>query len=238
MSKRLRSNFFVSVPKNFVGDHFDASNNFGYRKILCIRKGYHYFPSKFIFLSQSAEKIRRGALLCFEKIQVSKSFMHRRGWHHSFVDFFCLTVPKNFRGTLLCFRKFLVWKKIWIGGGGASQISGENFLSHSAKKIRGEPFNVSDNLGYRKTLYIIGGYHDFPSIFFLFFFDRKTSQGTLLCMTKFRVSRNFLHEGDITIFSQGVARFSIDYFMSQSTETFLGEPFSVSLISGVEKFHR
>ena len=31
----------------------------------------------------------------------------------------------------------------------------------------GEPFNVSEILGHRKALCIIGGYHDFPSEFFL-----------------------------------------------------------------------
>ena len=36
---------------------------------------------------------------------------------------------------------------------------------------------------------------------------------------------------------RGVARFSVDYFMSHSTKTFVGEPFSVSLISVIEKFY-
>ena len=40
---------------------------------------------------------------------------------------------------------------------GVSRFSVENFWSHSAEKYRGHPFNVSENLGYRKILCIIGG---------------------------------------------------------------------------------
>ena len=57
-------------------------------------------------------------------------------------------------------------------------------------------------------------------------------------MTKFRVTKDFLHEGDNTIISQkrwGLARFSAIFFMSHGTETFVGETLSVSLLSGIEK---
>ena len=33
--------FCHTVPKNFVREHFGASENFAYRKTLCIRRGYH-----------------------------------------------------------------------------------------------------------------------------------------------------------------------------------------------------
>ena len=36
---------------------------------------------------------------------------------------------------------------------------------------------------------------------------------------------------------RGISRFSVDYFMSHSTQTFVGEPFNVPLISGIEKVH-
>ena len=55
--KRLRSNFFVSVPKNFVGEHFSVSENFGHRKSLWIKGGeaggreYHDFLSKIFCLT-------------------------------------------------------------------------------------------------------------------------------------------------------------------------------------------
>ena len=73
-----------------------------------------------------------------------------------------------------------------------SRFSFENFLSHSAEKISlGEPFNVSENLGYRKILCIIGG---------IAIFYRK-----IFCLT---VPKNFV-----------------------------GDSFSVSLTSGIEKVY-
>ena len=39
--KFLRRKLFVTVPKNFVREHFGVSENFVHRKILCIRRGYH-----------------------------------------------------------------------------------------------------------------------------------------------------------------------------------------------------
>ena len=35
--------FCLTVPKNFVGGSFSASENFGYRKNLCLRGEYHDF---------------------------------------------------------------------------------------------------------------------------------------------------------------------------------------------------
>ena len=41
-------------------------------------------------------------------------------------------------------------------GGGVSRFSVGIFLSHSAEKFCGEPFNVSENSWYRKILWIRG----------------------------------------------------------------------------------
>ena len=60
------------------------------------------------------------------------------------------------RGTLLFSGSFLVPKKnLWIRGG-LSRFSVGIFTSHSAEKFRGHPFNVSENLGYRKILCTLG----------------------------------------------------------------------------------
>ena len=75
-------------------------------------------------LSHKADKIHR-TLLCFERIQVSKSFKQRRGEASRFgLKFFYLTEPKKLRqGTILCFRKFLVGNKfLWIRRGGGITI--------------------------------------------------------------------------------------------------------------------
>ena len=59
-------------------------------------------------------------------------------------------------------------------------------------------------------------------------------------MTKFRVTKEFLHEGDITFISKrggvGVARFSADFLMSHGTETFVGETFNVTLFRVLKNF--
>ena len=60
-------------------------------------------------------------------------------------------------------------------------------------------------------------------------------------MTKFPVTKDFLHEGDITIISQSgggggrVSTIFCRHFFSHGTETFVGETFSVSHFSGIEK---
>ena len=59
----------------------------------------------------------------------------------------------------------------------------------------------------------------------------KFRWGTLRCIRKFRVVKNFMHQR-----GGGVSRFSVEFFLSHSAENFRrGESFSVSLISGIEK---
>ena len=41
ISRSPSKTFCHTVPKNFVVEHFGVSENFVYRKILCIRSGYH-----------------------------------------------------------------------------------------------------------------------------------------------------------------------------------------------------
>ena len=59
----------------------------------------------------------------------------------------------------------------------------------------------------------------------------KLRRGTLLCSTKFLVSKKFMDKrggGSIKIFSQ-------NFFCLTVPKNFIGEPFSVSLISGTER---
>ena len=59
-------------------------------------------------LSHSTEKLRRGTLLCFTKLLVSKKLMHKRGGggreYHDFLskNFLSHSAEKFRRGTLLC----------------------------------------------------------------------------------------------------------------------------------------
>ena len=270
--------FCLTVPKNFVVEHFGVSENFGYQKILCIREGgYHVSPSKNLchtvpknfvgehfgvsqnfmhkrgislnsvekFLSHSADKIRRRTFLCFERFLVSKFFEQRRGeeasrfcqknflshrtektstGNHSVfqktsgieknlwirgdisrfsVDIFMPHSAEKFRKAILLFlRKYLVSKSFMDengGGGGVSRFSVENFLSHSVEKFRGHPFNVSENLGYRKILCIIGAITFFRQKF-LVSQCRKIYWASLQCFRKFGVSKNSMHNRGITFF--------------------------------------
>ena len=47
-------------------------------------------------LASQCQKNSWASLQCFTKIEVSKIFMHNRGYHNFLSKFFCLTVPKNF----------------------------------------------------------------------------------------------------------------------------------------------
>ena len=149
------------------------------------------------FLSHSAEKLRRGTLLCFRKFLVSKNVRDKRGGgnHDLPSKLFSSHSTQTFsRGTLLCFRKFRLSKnfmpKIEI-----SPFSIENFLSHSTEKL---------------------------------------GRGALLCFTNFLVSKK------IWIRGEGGGREYHDFlpkiFCPKVPKFFVGESFSVSLISGIENF--
>ena len=63
---------------------------------------------------------------------------------------------------------------------------------------------------------------------------RKTSQGnpSVLCFRKFPLAKKFMDKG---VGVKEVSKLSVEYFLSHSAEKFLNEPFSVSLVSGIEK---
>ena len=134
--------------------------------------------------------------------------MHERGGvHHGFVEIFCLTGPKRkalYRNPSVFQKSFGIEKDLWIRGG-ISRFSVEIFMSHSAEKFRGHPFNVSENLGYRKILCIIGG---------ITIFRRK------LFVSQFLVSKTFMDKR-----GEGVSRFSVQNFLSLSAEKFCSETF-------------
>ena len=102
---------------------------------------------------------------------------------------------------------------------GVSRFSVENFWSHSAEKFRGHPFNVSENLGYRKILCIIGGITIFRRKFFVSQ-CQKISWTSLQCFRKFGVSKNFMH-------NRGYHNFLSKVFLSHSAEKFRGHHFTV-----------
>ena len=245
--------FCLTVPKNFVGEHFGVSEISGsekfyaserrggggikflgrklfvtqYQKISLgntsvsqkISSSQNFMHKKRISLnsvekslSHSADKIRRRTLLCFDRIQVSKSFKQRRGKLHGFVEIcFYLTGPKKLRqGTILCFRKFLVGKNIlWIRGG-VSRFSVEVFVSLYRN------ISLQNTLVFQKNSFTENFHAWEGGIRFLlnFFVSqcRKISWASLQCFRKFGVSKNFMHNSGITIFRQ-------KFFVSQCRKT-------------------
>ena len=55
---------------------------------------------------------------------------------------------------------------------------------------------------------------------------------TLLCFTKFLVPKKFMEKRGRR---EGVSRVSVNFFLSQCRKKIVGESYSVSLISGIEK---
>ena len=105
---------------------------------------------------------------CFpENFWYRKNLWIRGGISQFSVEIFMSHSAKNFReGILLFLRKFMV-SKSFMDEKGVSRFSVEKFWSHSAEKFCGHPFNVSENLGYRKILCIIGGITIFRRKFFV-----------------------------------------------------------------------
>ena len=99
-------------------------------------------------------------------------------------------------------------------------------MSHSAKKFRGHPFNVSEKLGYRKILCMIGGITFFRRNFFASQ-CQKVSWASLQCLRKFGVSKFFLHDRGYHVFPSK--------FFCLSAKNFRGHPFNVSENLGYRK---
>ena len=167
------------------------------------RREYHDFPSKNVCLTVP-EKFRRGNLQCVTNFGYRKILCFR-DLSHNFVEIFFVSVLKNFVGEPLWSvyqKKSGIEKKIMDKKGGreegVSRFSVEKFWSHSAKTFRGHPFNVSENLGYRKILCITGGITFFRRIMMVSQ-CRKNSRASLENFRKIGVSKNFMHNS-ITIF--------------------------------------
>ena len=128
-------------------------------KIFMNRRGRGITVLSIFFVSQDRnEKLCKGTLLFSGNFLVSKKVLWIRGGLSRFsVEISMSHSAENFcKGILLFLRKFL-GSKSFMDKKGVSCFSVEKIWSHGAEKFRGHPFNVSENLGYRKILCIIGG---------------------------------------------------------------------------------
>ena len=146
--------------------------------------------------------------------------------------FFSLTVPKNLVGEPFCavFQKISCSEKFMDKrGGGVWRFSVEIFMSHGAEKFRGHPFNVSESLGYRKNLCLIGGVTIFRRKFFVSQ-CRKILWASVQCFRKFGVSKNFM-------LNRGYHNFPSKIFCLTVPKNFVGIRSMFQKIWGIEKFY-
>ena len=145
-------------------------------------------------LSDSADKIRRRTLLCFERILVSKSFKQRRGKLHGFVEnFFISHDRKNFAREPFCVSENFWYRKKFMDKRGSSRFSVESFVSHSAENFRKGILPFLRKFLVSKSFMDEKGGITFFRWKFLVSQCRKFKWASLQCFRKFGVSKNFMH---------------------------------------------
>ena len=153
----FRRKFFVSQCRIFpLGGILQCFINFEYQKSLDKRGGGEYqdFPSNFFCLTVPKKFV--GEPFSVSLISGTEKVWIGGGSSRFSVEIFTSHSAENFPKEILLFlRKFSVSKNL-VDKKGVSQVSVEIFLSHSAEEFREHPFNVSEILGYRKILCIIG----------------------------------------------------------------------------------
>ena len=176
-------------------------------------------------MSHSAEKFRRGTLLCC----VSENFWSRkklwirgRGKYQDFLlKIFCLTVSKSAVGEPFSLSSISGIKKLWMRewGGGVSSFSVENFLSHSAEKFHTVTLLccVSEKFWSRKSLWIRGGrkYDGFLSKNFRLTVPKIFVGEPLSVSLVSSIENIYALEGYVTIFRR-------KHFVSQNRKTLHG----------------
>ena len=143
-----------------------ASENFWSRKKIRIRGGggnITIFCQN--FLSDSAEKLRRGTHQCVINFGFRKILGFRELCHDFVSNILSHSAEKLRRETFLICASENYWsrKKIRIRGGGHITIFCQNFLSDSAVKLRRGTHQCVINFGYRRILGFRELCHDFVS---------------------------------------------------------------------------
>ena len=159
-------------------------------------------------MSHSAEKLRRGTLLCFRKFLVSKNVGDKRGGgYHDFPSkLFCLTVSKYFEDEPFCVsEKFCYRKKLGIRGGGYHDVPSNLFCLTVSKHFVEETFR---NFRVSKNFMPKRWKSRFSIEKFLSRSTEKFRRGTLVCC----VSEYFQERKSLWIRGEkreGVSRFSV-----------------------------
>ena len=155
-----------------------------------------------IFLSHIIENLRVGTLHCFQKLQISKKFIQKKGKTQVSVEtFFCLTVPKKFVVYPSLFPKSSRSEIFYTWEGNITIFCWMFFSSQSVEKYCGGTFQCFLNTRLSINFVHMKRTHQFSVGIFLSHTAEKLRGGTLLYFPKIRVSKSFIHKRAISQFS-------------------------------------
>ena len=221
----------LTVPKNFVDEPFFVSQSFWYRKSLWIR-GEGGVSRFFVrsFLSQSAEKFRRGTLQCVTNFGYRKILCFRELCHDFLLNFFLSHSAEKFRRGPVCVSENFGYRKTLCLWGEYHDFLWKICSLTVPKNFVDEPFFVSQSFWYRKSLWIRGegGVSRFFVRSFLSQSAEKFRRGTLQCVTNFGYRK-------ILCFRELCHDFLLNFFLSHSAEKFRRGPVCVSENFGYRK---
>ena len=223
MQKRGVSRLFVQIflshrTEKLCWGTIGCIRKFRLSKIFLQEKGISKFSHEFFCLIVPKNFV--GSPFCVSKKFRSRKFSCIGGGRHGIVEIFLSECRKDSWEALQCFRK------IWVSKNprhkkGISLFSVETFLSQSAEKIRGKPFNVSEKFGYRKTLGIKRGYR----YFLLKHFCLRVPK--IFVGKHLNVSEKFGYRKTLCI-KRGYHYYPLKSFSLTLPKNFVGEPFWVS----------
>ena len=141
--------FLSRSTGNFPGILFNASRNFGYWKLSCIRIGHHYLPLKFFKVSE-CRKVLGLTIQYFRNTRVSTNFMHKEGISLFCVEFFFVSQCRkiSWGNHSICQKNSVIEKNFCI-----KRRYHCSPLKHLclivSTNFAGEPFFVSKKLWHR-----------------------------------------------------------------------------------------
>ena len=170
----------------------------------------------------------------FRKNSGIENFQAKEGEASRFCrKIFNLTGPKKLRqGTILCFRKFLVGKNIlWIRGGGYHDFPSK-FLSHCT-----EIFHWRTLWCFRKLLLSKIFMHKRGASWFCRNFLSHRTETESFVKEPFCFPEVYCYRKMLGTREGANINFPSKFFCLTVPKNFVEEPFSVSLISGIDNFY-
>ena len=227
--------FCLTVPKIFVGEPFSVSIISGIEKIYA-SEGYVTIFCRKIFVSQYRNISQRSFLCCVsENVRQRKSFRIRRRWKYQDFPsklFSSHSVEKCRRGFLQSFTNFGYGESLEekVRGGGYQDSPLEVSCLTVTEIYVGQPFRVS-LISVIENFYAPESYVTFFCRNFLSDTDKKIRRGTLLRC----VSGNFRQQKNLFKRRDGISRFSVETFLSDSAENFRGGIFQCVINFGYRR---